>query len=185
MKLLATVFGLAAFLHLSHGWVFEVTANGKFPKSETFYSREANNGCHEISTTIQKKGVHDFEFCTIQMYGCQISFYSDVGCKGENLGHSGGRGYSWKKNPVSKKGSKMKSFRITGCHADIPILDKVKFDTFRIVDCGSGLIARDENLVPEIASEITLRWAERRGTETRTLQGESSDEDELEFEISE
>ncbi|KAH8724029.1 hypothetical protein GQ44DRAFT_296735 [Phaeosphaeriaceae sp. PMI808] len=186
MKLLATVFGLATLLHLSHAWVMEVTANGKSPKSETFYSREAANGCHEISTAIQRKGVHDFEFCTIQMYGCQISFYSDVGCKGDNLGHSGGRGYSWKKYPVSKEGSKMKSFRITGCHADdIPILSKVKFDTFRIVDCGSGLIARDEEVFPEIISDNTLRWAERRGTVARTVQASSLDVNEVESEISE
>ena len=52
---------------------------------------------------------------------------------------------------------------------NIPILSKVKFDTFRIADRGSGLFVRDEHLVPEIASETTLRWAERRGMETRML----------------
>ncbi|KAF7595946.1 hypothetical protein BBP40_004092 [Aspergillus hancockii] len=139
MKLLSTAAILVtAALPLSSAWVLKINGNeekGGAPVTETFYSRAAENGCHEISTNIQKKGVHDFRFCTIQMYGCEIKFFDDIGCKGEGLGQNGGRGYSWRKYPVSEKGSKMKSFRITGCRADAPILENIKFDTFRIADC--------------------------------------------------
>ncbi|KAA8651256.1 hypothetical protein EYZ11_006500 [Aspergillus tanneri] len=139
MKFFSTVAILAtALLPVSNAWVLQVNGNGErngSPLTETFSSRSAENNCHDISTTIQKKGVHDFKFCTIQMYGCEIKFFDGVACKGEGLGHSGGRGYSWTKYPVSKKGSTMKSFRITGCRADLPVLEKFKFDTFRIADC--------------------------------------------------
>ncbi|KAB8228022.1 uncharacterized protein BDW43DRAFT_316327 [Aspergillus alliaceus] len=134
---IATVLA-AATVPLSNAWVLQVNGNevnAGNPVTETFYSREAENGCHEISSEIQRKGVHDFHFCTVQMYGCEIKFFDDIGCKGKGLGQNGGRGYSWKKYPVSKEGSKMKSFRITGCRADIPVLENVKFDTFRIKEC--------------------------------------------------
>ncbi|RDL41798.1 uncharacterized protein BP5553_01777 [Venustampulla echinocandica] len=136
MRLLATLLAVLATLQLCSAWVLEV--NGKelragSPISETFSSRQAENGCHDIASTITKKGVNDFRFCTIQMFGCQISFYSEALCAGANLGHSGGRGYSWRKNPVSPAGSKMGSFRITGCHSLGG--EWGTWDTFRTKEC--------------------------------------------------
>ncbi|KAK9312795.1 hypothetical protein V1522DRAFT_395680 [Lipomyces starkeyi] len=137
MKLFRDFLTLVTLLGISHRWVLEVHGNliqGYDYATETFYSKEAENGCHEFSNKFKEKGVHDFTFCTMQYYVCQLSFYSDIGCKGDNLGHTGGRGYSWSKDPVSKAGSKMKSFRMTGCVlGDLP--GPFKLDTWRVVDC--------------------------------------------------
>lgn len=139
MKLLSCLLLLVAYLQLSEAWVIRLQGNKKHkdktPVTETFFSREAKNDCHTLSDSLTSKGVLSFHFCTIQMYGCEIAFFDKQFCLGDRIGHSGGRGYSWQKYPVSKKGSKMKSFRISGCRADIPGVEKGKFDTFRIADC--------------------------------------------------
>lgn len=137
MKLFATLLAVLATLQLCSGWVLKVNGieqRGGAPIDEIFYSRNAENDCHKFSSTIRKKGIHDFRFCTIQAYGCEIAFYSDTLCGGKNLGSNGGRGYSWKKNPVSKAGSKMSSFRITGCREN-PLGGWAQWDTFQIKDC--------------------------------------------------
>ncbi|KAL1917077.1 uncharacterized protein VTP21DRAFT_5275 [Calcarisporiella thermophila] len=101
----------------------------------THFSREAKNDCYDINQEVVDQGVRGFKFCTIQAYQCEIRLFDERACKGHSLGHNGGRGYSWSKYPVSAKGSKMKSFRITGCLGDVPIIGKFKFDKFNIRDC--------------------------------------------------
>ena len=140
MKLLSVLILLVAYLQVSSAWVLQVTGKKEkaklVPYKENFHSRKAENGCYNFSEDITDKGVASFRFCTIQMYMCEIKFFSGQYCTGKALGHNGGRGYSWHKSRVSDKGSKMKSFRISGCILDdIPGLSHGKFDKWVLRDC--------------------------------------------------
>lgn len=140
MKLLSVLILLVAYLQLSQAWVLEV--HGKKKKkdgtrySQNFHSRMAKDDCHNFGSRITAKGVDQFRFCTIQMYMCEIQFFDDAFCTGKPLGHNGARGYSWHKAQVSKKGSKMKSFRVSGCMlGKLPIVEYGKMDRWLIRDC--------------------------------------------------
>ena len=107
-------------------WSFTVwTGKDQHGKKRHYHSSLAQNDCYPIDDAITSKGVGSFEFCSFIWTRCSISVHSEIGCRGKNLGSAtaNDKGFlfpsKWAKN-ASKKGSKMKSFRIQGCK-QIPV----------------------------------------------------------------
>ncbi|SPO04120.1 uncharacterized protein DNG_06803 [Cephalotrichum gorgonifer] len=107
-------------------WSFTVwTGKDHKGKKRHYHSAVGVNDCFNISDDITSKGVGSFEFCSLIYTRCSLSIHSQPGCRGTNLGSAtaADKGEFWHKKwskNASKKGSKMKSFRIQGCK-EIPV----------------------------------------------------------------
>ena len=102
-------------------WSFTVwTGKDHHGKKRHYHSSLGDNDCYPIDNDITSKGVGSFEFCSFIWTRCSISIHSEIGCRGEKLGSATATDKGdlwptkWSKN-TSKKGSKIKSFRIQGC----------------------------------------------------------------------
>ncbi|KAF9974377.1 hypothetical protein BGZ73_002228 [Actinomortierella ambigua] len=120
-KQLVLLFALA-FVAIAQAWSFDVwTKTGYKGKRRSFYDLRAGNNCYNLPSDVSGK-VHSFTFCSMAWTRCSITIHSKTGCNGSILGSATAalpRTY-WKKSSTSAAGSKMKSFRISGCKS-IPI----------------------------------------------------------------
>ncbi|KAF9163927.1 hypothetical protein DFQ27_002697 [Actinomortierella ambigua] len=120
-KQLVVLFALA-FLAITQAWSFDVWTSANYRgKRRSFYDLRAGNNCFSLPSDVSAK-VHSFKFCSMAWTRCSITIHSNPGCTGSILGSATAAAprAEWHKKTVSSAGSKMKSFRISGCKS-IPI----------------------------------------------------------------